>query len=110
MLVGPGPITPSERLHAEVDEVFAGGADLATAVEQVARIGARLLLQTALEAEVSERRIDSSQREDLYVRAFTPFVRRDRTEERQLEGAADRAAERDHRRPGPSDQPGAPGP
>jgi putative transposase len=47
-------ITPSERLRAEVDEVFAGGADLATAVEQVARIGARLLLQTALEAEVSE--------------------------------------------------------
>jgi hypothetical protein len=32
------------------------------------------------EAEVSERRIDSSQREDLYVRAFTPLVRRDRTE------------------------------
>jgi hypothetical protein len=39
-------------------------------VEQVARIGARLLLQTALEAEVSERRIDSSQREDLSVRAL----------------------------------------
>jgi len=47
--------TPSERLRAEVDEVFAGGADLATAVEQVARIGARLLLlQTALEAEATE--------------------------------------------------------
>ncbi len=36
-------VTPSERLRAEVDEVFAGGADLATAVEEVARIGARLL-------------------------------------------------------------------
>jgi putative transposase len=47
-------VTPSERLRAEVDEVFAGGADLATAIEQVARIGARLLLQTALEAEVTE--------------------------------------------------------
>ncbi len=35
--------------------MFAGGADLATAVEQVARIGARLLLlQTALEAEATE--------------------------------------------------------
>ncbi|HET9654533.1 MAG TPA: IS256 family transposase [Kineosporiaceae bacterium] len=47
-------VAPSERLRAEVDEVFAGGADLAAAIEQVARIGARLLLQTALEAEVSE--------------------------------------------------------
>jgi hypothetical protein len=46
-------VTPSERLRAEVDEVFAGGADLATAIEQVARIGARLLLQTALEAILS---------------------------------------------------------
>jgi hypothetical protein len=32
------------------------------------------------------RRIDSSQREDLDVRAFTTLGRRDRTEERQLEG------------------------
>ncbi|MGH3095536.1 MAG: IS256 family transposase, partial [Streptosporangiales bacterium] len=47
-------VTPSERLRAEVDEVFAGGGDLATAVEQVARIGARLLLQTAIEAEATE--------------------------------------------------------
>src|SRR3954453_2163509 len=46
-------VTPSERLRAEVDEVFAGGADLASAIEQVARIGARLLLQTALEAEAT---------------------------------------------------------
>jgi hypothetical protein len=57
-------------LRAEVDEVFAGGATSRPTVEQVARIGARLLLQTALEAEVSERRIDSSQREDLSVRAL----------------------------------------
>lgn len=47
-------VTPSERLRAEVDEVFAGGADLATAIEQVARIGARLWLQTAIEAEATE--------------------------------------------------------
>src|SRR3954466_3051976 len=46
-------VTPSERLRAEVDEVFAGGADLAAEREQVARIGARLLLQTALEAEAT---------------------------------------------------------
>src|SRR3954471_14315139 len=47
-------VTPSERLRAEVDEVFAGGADLATAIEEVARIGARLLLQTAIESEATE--------------------------------------------------------
>ncbi len=42
------------RLRVEIDELFAGGGDLATVVEQVARLGARLLLQSALEAEVSE--------------------------------------------------------
>jgi putative transposase len=47
-------VTPSERLRAEVDRVFAGDADLATIIEQVAQLGARLLLQTALEAEVTE--------------------------------------------------------
>ncbi len=47
-------VTPSERLRAEVDEVFASGAELAAAIEQVARIGARLLLQTAIEAEATE--------------------------------------------------------
>jgi transposase-like protein len=37
-----------------VDEIFAGGADLATAIERVAQVGARLLLQTAVEAEATE--------------------------------------------------------
>jgi putative transposase len=46
-------VSPSARLHAEIDQVFAGGVDLATAIEQVARLGAQLLLQTALEAEVT---------------------------------------------------------
>jgi transposase-like protein len=40
-------------LQAEIDGVFAGGEDLAGAIEEVARLGARLLLQTAIEAEVS---------------------------------------------------------
>lgn len=47
-------ITPSERLRAEVDNIFAGAGDLGGAIEQVARLGARLLLQSALEAEVTE--------------------------------------------------------
>ena len=32
-------VTSSERLQAEVDQVFAGGADLATMIEQVAQLG-----------------------------------------------------------------------
>lgn len=47
-------IAPAERLHAEIDEVFAGGQDLSGAIERVAQLGAQLLLQTALEAEVTE--------------------------------------------------------
>jgi len=33
--------------------VFAGGEDLSRAIERVAQLGAQLLLQSALEAEVS---------------------------------------------------------
>jgi putative transposase len=46
-------VSPSERLRAQIDEVFAGGEDLALAIERVARLGAQLLLQAALGAEVS---------------------------------------------------------
>ena len=47
-------VSPAQRLQAEIDGVFAGGEDLAGAMEEVARLGARLLLQTAIEAEVTE--------------------------------------------------------
>lgn len=46
-------VSPAERLRAEIDGVFAGGEDLAGAIEEVARLGARLLLQSAIEAEVA---------------------------------------------------------
>ena len=46
-------ISPAERLHAEIDDVFAGGEDLSRAIERVARLGAQLLLQSAIEAEVT---------------------------------------------------------
>src|SRR6187431_2546524 len=46
-------VSPAERLRAEIDEVFAGGADLSRAVERVAQLGAQLLLQSAVEAEVA---------------------------------------------------------
>ena len=46
-------ISPAQRLQAEIDGVFASGEDLAGAIEQVAVLGARLLLQAAIEAEVT---------------------------------------------------------
>src|SRR6266545_3286229 len=54
----PTPVTtrvsPSERIRAEIDDLFASEGDLADVLEQVARLGARMLLQTALEAEITE--------------------------------------------------------
>ena len=50
----PSRVSPVERVRAEIDQLFADPArDLGEVVEQVARLGARLLLQTALEAEVT---------------------------------------------------------
>jgi putative transposase len=47
-------VSPVERIRAEIDQLFAEPAhDLGDVVEDVARLGARLLLQTALEAEVT---------------------------------------------------------
>ena len=47
-------IAPSERLRRELDEVLAGVAGCDDPVEAVARLGARLIMQQALEDEVSE--------------------------------------------------------
>jgi len=47
-------VSPTERIHAQIDELFASEGDLRLVLEQVARLGARLLLQSALEAEVTE--------------------------------------------------------
>ena len=50
----PARVSPVERVRAEIDQLFADPTrDLAEVVEEVARLGARLLLQTALEAEVT---------------------------------------------------------
>jgi putative transposase len=45
-------VSPTDRLRAEVDELFGSGRDLAAILEDVARVSVRLMLQTALEAEV----------------------------------------------------------
>ncbi len=49
-------VSPTEQLRAEIDELFEadGQRGLGDTLEEVARLGARLLLQTALEAEVTE--------------------------------------------------------
>ena len=50
-------VSPTEQLRAEIDDLF-GESDeerqLGDTLEEVARLGARLLLQTVLEAEVTE--------------------------------------------------------
>src|SRR5215216_4004945 len=47
-------IVPSERLRRELDELLAGVGECDDPVEAVARLGARLIMQQALEDEVSE--------------------------------------------------------
>jgi putative transposase len=50
----PARVSPVERVRAEIDQLFADPSrDLAEVAEEVARLDARLLLQTALEAEVT---------------------------------------------------------
>jgi len=45
----PDRISPTERIHGHIDELFASGRQLPEILEDVARLGARLLMQAALE-------------------------------------------------------------
>jgi putative transposase len=47
-------VSPTARIRGHIDELFASEKALPEILEDVARLGARLLLQAALEAEVSE--------------------------------------------------------
>ncbi len=47
-------IVPSERLRRELDEIVAGVGDEEDPIEAIGRLGARLILQQALEEELSE--------------------------------------------------------
>ena len=49
-----GRVSPTERLRAEIDELFASDRELASILEDVARLSVRSMMQTALEAEVEE--------------------------------------------------------
>jgi len=50
----PSRVSPTDRIRTEIDALFGSGRDLAEIIEDVARLGARLLIQTAVEAEVDE--------------------------------------------------------
>ncbi len=45
-------VSPTDRIRGEIDALFDGQRDLAEVIEDVARLGARLIIQTAVEAEV----------------------------------------------------------
>lgn len=47
-------VSPATRVCTQIDELFASERELGAVLEEVARLGVRLLMQTALEAEVSE--------------------------------------------------------
>ena len=47
-------VSPTERMRAEIDALFASERDLASTLEDVARLTVQLMMQTAIEAEVDE--------------------------------------------------------
>jgi putative transposase len=50
----PTRVSPTDRIHRHVDGLFAEDRPLPEILEEVARLGAQLLMQAALEAEVTE--------------------------------------------------------
>jgi putative transposase len=50
----PARLSPVGRIRAQIDELFASEQDLGQVLEEVARLSVRLVVQAALEAEVSE--------------------------------------------------------
>ena len=50
----PHRVSPTDRIRGHIDELFAQDKQLPEILEDVARLGAQLLMQAALEAEVTE--------------------------------------------------------
>jgi putative transposase len=50
----PARVLPTDRVRAKIDELFASDRELPEILEEVARLGAQLLMQAALEAEVTD--------------------------------------------------------
>ena len=45
-------VSPTDAIHAQIDELFASGRELGTVLEEVGRLTVRLMMQAAIEAEV----------------------------------------------------------
>ncbi|MQA82205.1 MAG: IS256 family transposase [Streptosporangiales bacterium] len=45
-------VSPTDRIRGEIDALFGGSRELSEIIEDVARLGVRLIIQTAVEAEV----------------------------------------------------------
>src|ERR1700758_1481829 len=50
----PARVSPTDRVRAKIDELFASDRELPKIFEEAPRLGAQLLMQAALEAEVTE--------------------------------------------------------
>ena len=50
----PPRLSAVERIRAQIDALFASEQDLGQVLEQVARLSVRLVIQAALETEVTE--------------------------------------------------------
>jgi len=50
----PVRVSPTDRIHRHIDDLFSADRPLPEILEEVARLGAQLLMQAALEAEVTE--------------------------------------------------------
>jgi transposase-like protein len=50
----PQRVSPTDRVRGQIDELFARDKTLPEILEEVARLGAQLLMQAALEAEITE--------------------------------------------------------
>jgi putative transposase len=50
----PDRVSPTDRIRARIDELFGQGRQLPEILEDVARLGAQLLMQAALAAEITE--------------------------------------------------------
>jgi putative transposase len=48
----PARVSPIDRIRGEIDALFDGSRELSEIIEDIARLGARLIIQTAVEAEV----------------------------------------------------------
>src|SRR2546430_17287754 len=45
-------VSPTGKIRAEIDALFGGERELGGVIEDIARLGAQLIIQSALEAEV----------------------------------------------------------